>query len=484
MPSIPSVTDTQLRKAKASDKAYRIGCGNRLFLYVSTLGVKHWQLRYRRADGTETVHQFGQYPEVSLARAREMLIEFNAQLNEGVDPVYQKRLEVSAARQRQSKQLLAYASVRRRGLPAASTGQSNSTSALRGTSSSKKISSRQSNADLDSVRPAWSVGSFGHCAEQFIQNKSHEWKNAKHAAQWNSTLALYAYPHIGHLPAQTINLEHVLRILEPIWTTKMETANRLRGRIENVLDYAAARGLRQGDNPARWKGSLQSILPNPQKAKRVQSHAAMPYVQLPLFMQMLQEKGTIGSLALQLLILTATRSGEIRRATWGEVLSKNDARKPPQVPDFSLWIIPVERMKAGREHQIPMSPPARQLLIDHWNDAVQFHGLTRADYAEQVKAMSGSLIFTSMNGKALSDMTLTQLMRREGLDYTAHGFRSTFRDWCAEKTNFPREVCEHALAHQLPDKVEAAYLRTNYLEKRRTLMDEWGRFATDSSKIS
>ena len=483
MPSIPSVTDTQLRKAKAAEKAYRIGCGNRLFLYVSTLGVKHWQLRYRRADGTETVHQFGQYPEVSLSRAREMLIEFKAQMKEGVDPVCQKRLEASVAKQKQSEQLLAYTSVRRRGVPASSIAPSSSKLELRVTSSSKKLSSRQPSADLAGVKPTWSVGSFGHCAEQYIQNKSPEWKNAKHIAQWSSTLEAYAYPRIGNLPVQTIKLEHILRILEPIWTSKMETANRLRGRIESVLDYAAARGLRQGDNPARWKGSLQSILPNPQKAKRVQSHAAMPYAQLPLFMQMLHKKGTVGSLALQLLILTATRSGEIRGANWGELLSKNGAGKSPKVSDFSLWIIPRERMKAGREHQIPLSPPARQLLINHWKDAVQFYGLTRAAYAEQVNTLCGSLIFTSIGGKALSDMTLTQLLRREGLDYTAHGFRSTFRDWCAEKTNFPREVCEHALAHQLPDKVEAAYLRTNYLEKRRTLMDEWGRFATSSSMI-
>ena len=140
-------------------------------------------------------------------------------------------------------------------------------------------------------------------------------------------------------------------------------------------------------------------------------------------------------------------------------------------------------MKAGREHQIPISSPARQLLTNHWRDTLQFHGLTLASYDEQVAALSGNLVFASVGGKPLSDMTLTQLMRREGLDDTVHGFRSTFRDWCAEKTNFPREVCEHALAHQLPDKVEAAYLRTNYLEKRRTLMEEWGKFASGAPAI-
>jgi integrase len=479
MPRILTATDTQLRRAKASDKAYRIGCGDRLFLYVATDGRKSWQFRYRRVNGAETIFQFAQYPQTSLAQARETRDQISLQLAQGIDPIYQKRLQIQTDRQRQRISLESYASVTR---PSRSFARGDTISASRNqqrsTTLKAECSPRQLRASISNAeQTTWPNGSFADCAQQYIRNKTPEWKNSKHAAQWSATLQQYAYPTIGALPVHSVRIEHILHVLEPIWTDKMETASRLRGRIEAILDYASARGLREGDNPARWKGSLQSILPSPKKSKRVESHAAMPYAQLPAFMADLRRKDTVGSLALQLLILTAVRSGEVRGARWAELLGVAD--KAP--PSFNVWVIPSERMKAGREHRIPLSQQARSLLDKLWHAQLLQQGMVDTPNKNQIAVTAQRLVFAAQSGKAQSDMTLTQLMRRANLPFTVHGFRSTFRDWCAEQTSYPREVCEHALAHQLPDKVEAAYLRTDYLEKRRQLMSDWAAFVSSDA---
>lgn len=479
MPRIPTATDTQLRRAKSLAKAYRIGCGDRLFLYVAIDGRKSWQFRYRRVDGAETIYQFAQYPDTSLAQARESRDQISLQLAQGIDPVYQKRLQIQTERQRQRISLESYASVVR--LPRSAARVDNGSlhlNKLRSSTTKAVRSPLQGRASISSAEQSiWPSGSFAECAQQYIRNKTPEWKNGKHAAQWSSTLEQYAYPTIGALSVHSVRIEHILPVLEPIWTEKMETASRLRGRIEAILDYASARGLREGDNPARWKGSLQSILPSPKKSKRVESHAAMPYARLPAFMADLIRKDTVGSLALQLLILTAVRSGEVRGARWAELLGAADKA----FPSFDVWVIPGERMKAGREHRIPLSQQARSLLNKLWQAQLLQQGIKHAPTHSQGAAMAQRLVFASQSGKAQSDMTLTQLMRRANLPFTVHGFRSSFRDWCAEQTNYPRDVCEHALAHQLPDKVEAAYLRTDYLEKRRMLMADWAAFVSSES---
>jgi integrase len=482
MPRIPAATDTQLRRAKPADQAYRIGCGDRLFLYITTDGRKSWQFRYRRIHGQETIYQFAQYPATSLAQARELRDQISMQLQQGIDPVYQKRLQIQAERQRQLIGLQAYASVTRspRSQHRDSKNLAGAHQRPRSNADASGIAAQSPNSASSQEPTPFPIGSFADCAQQYIRNKTPEWKNGKHAAQWTSTLQLYAYPTLAALPVNTIRIEHILQVLEPIWAHKMETASRLRGRIEAILDYACARGLRQGDNPARWKGGLQSILPSPKKSKRVQSHAAMPYAQLPSFMAHLSQKGTVAAWALQLLILTATRSGELRGAIWSEFLDSDRSIVPP----FGVWVIPGERMKAGREHRIPLSPQVHALIQNLWQAQLLEQGISSsrasriADSAVGIKitAMSQRLLFSSVSGKSLSDMTLTQLMRREQLAYTAHGFRSSFRDWCAEQTNYPREICERALAHQLPDKVEAAYLRSDYLDKRRQLMADWAAF--------
>jgi integrase len=476
MPRVPTVTDSQLRRLKAADKAYRIGCGQSLFLAVTPAGRKNWQIRYRRSDGSETLYQFGSYPEISLVQARDKTDQVFKQLSQGIDPIYEKRVQVEALRRKQLISLQGYSDVARPGRGKVAQSKVSPSSALSTSGTTPTHIGRFKRSSTSSSQPIaveiWPEGSFAHCAQLLIQSKSAEWKNAKHTAQWSATLANYAYPVIGHLPVQALRINHVLQVLEPIWISKMETANRLRGRIESVLDYATARGLRDADNPARWKGSLQNILPNPKKSKRVQSHAAMPYLDVPSFMALLQSKLTMGSAALQLLILSATRSGEIRGAKWAEFLQVGLTSSP----EFELWVIPASRMKAGREHRVPLSAPARQLLQNLWKAQLLKLGITAPPKAHQWADLKQRYVFASQRDTPLSDMTLTQFMRREELDFTAHGFRSSFRDWCAEQTNYPREVCEHALAHQLPDKVEAAYLRTDYLEKRKLLMEDWGRF--------
>lgn len=289
---------------------------------------------------------------------------------------------------------------------------------------------------------------FGEAAAKFIEAHESGWKNSKHASQWTTTLETYAFPTIGKIRVSDIQTAHVITILEKIWTTKTETASRLRGRIESVLDWATVRGYRKGENPARWKGHLDKLLPAPAKVQKVVHHAALDYREVGTFMADLAKVEGMGARALEFAILTAARSGEVRGATWAEIDEQ-----------ASVWTIPAERMKAEKEHRIPLSAAALALL------------------AKQPRIVGTDLIFPNSNEKpsALSDMTMTAVLRRMGVAVTAHGFRSTFRDWAGETTAYPREVIEHALSHQLKDKAEAAYARGTLFDKRRRLMADWAK---------
>jgi integrase len=285
-----------------------------------------------------------------------------------------------------------------------------------------------------------------------IESKKTEWKNAKHASQWTATLKTYAYPFIADINVKNIDVADIVNILTKIWQDKPETASRVRGRIEAVLDYAHALKYRTGDNPARWKGNLDHILPKAKKVKKQKHHAALDYQKTPEFMALLQQREGISARALEFTILTACRSGETRGATWQEI-------------DFNgkIWIIPAERMKADKEHYIPLCDKALKILYD----IKQHHSGNDYIFESQTKA-----------GKMLSDMSLSAVLKRmDYKDITVHGFRSTFRDWAGETTHYPREVIEHALAHQLKDKAEAAYARGSLLAKRRELMDSWEQYA-------
>jgi len=290
---------------------------------------------------------------------------------------------------------------------------------------------------------------FRDCAAAYIDAHQSEWKSSKHAQQWMNTLEQYAYPVLGELPASEIDEALVLNVLSPIWSNKTETAKRLRGRIEAVLDWATFNKYRHGENPARWKGHLEHSLAKPSKVAKVIHHPAMPYQELPFFMLELRGRTGFGARALELLILTGCRSGEIRGALWREIdlVSK-------------LWVIPAARMKMAQEHRVPLSDVAVELLTS----------LPRLEGTD--------LIFPSTKPNTpLSDMTLTAVLRRCGGEaYTVHGFRSCFRDWLAETTNYPNEACELALAHSVSNKVEAAYRRGDMLEKRVPMMNDWARF--------
>jgi integrase len=292
---------------------------------------------------------------------------------------------------------------------------------------------------------------FKECADTYIKAHRAGWRNGKHAAQWQATLATYAEPLIGTLPVQAIDTALVLKVLEPIWTTKPETAGRVRGRIEAVLDWAKVREYRQGENPARWRGHLDKLLPARGKVRKVKHHAALPYAELPGFLVALREQEGIAARALEFTILTAARTGEAIFARWSEIdlLDK-------------VWTVSAARMKAGREHRVPLSARALGIL-----DEMQVH--RHAD--------DGFVFPGGKPGKPLSNMAFLMLLRRmKRDDLTAHGFRSSFRDWSAERTHFPSEVAEMALAHVVGSKVEAAYRRGDLFDKRRRLMDAWAEF--------
>ena len=286
---------------------------------------------------------------------------------------------------------------------------------------------------------------FGEFAERYISAHRSSWRNAKHAAQWTTTLATYASSLRQKLLSDVLR-EDVLGVLKPIWLTKNETASRIRGRIEVILDAAKAEGLRVGENPAAWKGNLKHSLPKRQKLQRGH-HAAMPYVNVPKFLETLRTREATAALALEFLILTASRTGEVLGCRWNEI----DRAK-------AIWIVPGTRMKAGRDHRVPLSSPALAIL----------------DTMEPLRVGDSSLLFPGRNNKPLSSMAMEMLLRRMKVqDVTVHGFRSSFRDWAAEETPFPREIAEAALAHIVGDSTERAYRRGDILERRRELMQAW-----------
>ena len=367
--------------------------GHGLFLRVTEAGTRSWELRFT-LNGRTRCMGLGAMPGATLAKARKDAADARELLRAGVDPIAARKGTRSATR-------------------AATT----------------------------------SAMTFQQCAEHYIEAKRAGWKNAKHAAQWGATLAQYAHPVIGGLNVADVALPHVLKILEPIWTTKTETASRLRGRSQSVLDYATARGYRTGDNPAAWQGNLRELLPAARAVAKVEHHAALPWQEVGGFMAELRQQAGMGARALELAILTAARSGEVRGATWQEV----DLVQ-------AVWTIPAGRMKAHKEHRVPLSAEAVALL----------QSLPRI--------ASTDVIFPNSKGAPLSDMTLSAVLKRMGRTVTAHGFRSTFRDWAGECTGYPREVIEHALAHQLKDKAEAAYARGTLFDRRRKLMSDWARF--------
>lgn len=387
------LTATAVRTAKVG----RHGDGNGLSLIVTAPDRKHWQFRYmRNLKGREM--SLGNAAHVTLAEARQRAAECHKLLSQGVDPLDQK--QASRATQEPT-----------------------------------------------------AARTFGAVAEQFIAAHEASWRNEKHKYQWRQSLNSYAYPEIGSKDIASIEMEHVLKVLRPIWTTKTETASQLRGRIETILAYATVNKWRTGSNPATWRGNLQMVLPAPDKVARVVHHAALPWQEMPAFWTELRKRDGTGALCLQFTILTAARSGEARGARWSEI-----------DPQAALWTAPASRMKTGKQHRVPLSDAALNVLraaaearTDQDNTALVFPGLKR--------------------GEPMSDMTLGAVLKRMGrADLTVHGFRSTFRDWAAETTDAPNHVVEQALAHVIGNSVEAAYRRGDLFEKRRTLMADWAAF--------
>lgn len=294
---------------------------------------------------------------------------------------------------------------------------------------------------------------FAQVADAYIAAHEPSWRNAKHRQQWRNTLDTYAVPILGKLPVAQVSVGEVMRVLEPLWREKTETASRLRGRIESVLDYATARGWRSGENPARWRGHLDNLLPARSKVAKIEHHSALPWREIGAFMATLGQEDGVSALALRFAILTGARTGEVIGARWSEIDIQAAA-----------WTVPAERMKAARQHRVPLSDAAANVL----EEVAKLHAKPKSD---------GFVFPGGKAGKPLSSMALLMLLRRMARgDLTAHGFRSTFRDWCAEATNYPREVAEAALAHTLRDKTEAAYQRGDLMEKRRRLMTEWATF--------
>jgi integrase len=390
-----------LAVAKATEPGlYADGAG--LYLRVGRGGAKSWAFRFMR-NGVAREMGLGGLMKVSLADARRKAIDVRLQLSNGVDPLARRQNDAA---------------------------------------------NRQATERLAAARSM----TFDQCADAYIRAHEGSWRNAKHRKQWSSTLATYVLPVFGSLPVQEIDITLLMRVLEPIWSLKPETANRVRGRIEAILDWAKVRGFRAGENPARWRGHLDHLLPARSKVRQVKHHAALPYDELGALMKDLRGCEGVAAAALEFLILTVARTGEVIGARWPEIDFKN-----------RIWTLPLERMKGRREHRVPLSKPAMAVL-------------------ERMRGQGADFIFPGLNpGRSLSNMALLVLLGRMGRgDVTAHGFRSTFRDWAAERTNFPREVAEAALAHAIDDKVEAAYRRGDLFEKRRRLMDAWAEFCAKS----
>jgi integrase len=375
----------------------RYGDGGGLYLQVTSTGVRSWLLRYERG-GRERAMGLGPIKDFTLEEARERARRARQLLRDGIDPLDARKEQ--RARSAAEGALLAARNV-----------------------------------------------TFKECAEQYFKYHSPKWKNAKHAGQFLSTLKMYVYPVMGRMPVATIDKALVLKAIEPIWYTKTETASRVRGRIEAVLDFAKVRSYRTGENPASWHGNLIHALPARGTIVKVVHHAALRFAELPGFMVDLAKCKGVAARALEFTILNAARTGEVIGARWSEI----DL-------EAKIWAIPAERMKASKEHRVPLSSRAVEIL-------------------KELPRESDFLFPGASEGSSLSNMAMAELLKRIGrLDITVHGFRSTFRDWAAETTNYPNHVVEMALAHIIGNKVEASYRRGDLLSKRARLMADWARF--------
>ena len=385
---------TALKTDKVKASGY-YGDGGGLFLQVSRYGTKSWVFRFK-ANGRLREMGLGSLDTYSLAEARERARNCRKLRDEGKDPIEERNAARLAVKLEATKAI-----------------------------------------------------TFEQCAERHIAAHRAGWRNGKHRDQWSSTLETYVNPIIGALPVQAIDTTLVMKAVEPIWNEKPETASRVRGRIEAILDWATARGFRAGENPARWRGHLDKLLPKKTKVRRIEHHAALPYREIAAFVAELRSQEGIAARALEFAILTAARTGEVIGARWDEL----------DLAD-RLWTVPAERMKADKEHRVPLSDAAIAILED----------------LQRVR--QGDYVFPGGRaGRPISNMAMTMTLRRMGRgELTVHGFRSSFRDWAAERTGFPAEVAEMALAHAVSDKVEAAYRRGDLFQKRRQLMDAWARY--------
>lgn len=371
-------------------------------LYLQITGnARSWILRAMVGSKRRDMG-LGSFPAVTLANAREKARDAREKISAGVDPIRERS---EAQSQLKVKQLKAV--------------------------------------------------TFAAAVRAYLDAKEGEWKSAKHRQQWENSLENYAVPVLGPILVADIHQEHILAVLEPIWKTKTETASRIRGRIEQILDWATVRKLRTGENPAQWRGRLDKLLAKPSKIAKVEHFAALGSSQMRNFLTELRQKSGNGARALELLVLTAARSGEVRGATWAEIDLQT-----------AQWTIPAARMKANVEHRVPLSKAAIALL------------------SAQPKEEGTDLVFPGTKGQPLSDMTLTGIMRRMGLDAVPHGFRSTFRDWVSEHTSFPADVAEMALAHTIANKTEAAYRRGDLYAKRAQLMQAWADFCERDADLA
>ncbi|MCO6049361.1 integrase arm-type DNA-binding domain-containing protein [Mesorhizobium sp. RP14(2022)] len=415
---------------RAASSAGLLSDGGGLYLSVKVSGSKSWSFVWR--DGSRRREMgLGSYPAVRLSRARGLAGEIRTAVAEGRDPIAERKQEEELT--------------------------------------------------------------FGECSTRFLSMMEGQWRNDKHRAQWRMTLEVYA-AKIANRKISEVTTADVLSVLTPIWGAKPETASRLRGRIERVLDFAKAQGWRSGENPALWRGHLKNVLPARQRLSRGH-HAAMPYGELPLFMKELRTHEALAARALEFLILTAARSGEVLGAKWEEIDF-----------DAALWIVPAYRMKAGREHRVPLPAKAVRILADlHEVRSSSFVfpgqriGRRRADEKRgqgraetnrlvarrSTSARPGDSIIGAVSDcdRPLSSMSMEMLLRRMKKNHcTVHGFRSSFRDWVGDETHFPRDVAEQALAHAVGDATERAYRRADALEKRRQLMQEWERWCEGELK--
>jgi integrase len=386
-------------KVEKTSKPGMYADGGGLYLRVTPTGAKNWVLRYM-LDSRPRWMGLGPFALYGLQEARARALDARRKRHDGIDPIEARRVE--RARQR-----------------------------------------------LDAAKAV----TFEQCAEAYIASHRAGWRNEKHKYQWSATLSSYAYPVIGALPVQAVDTGLVLKVLEPIWAAKPETAGRLRQRMESILDFARVRGYRDGENPARWRGHLDKLLPARSKVRAVEHHAALPYAQLQTFLVCLREREAVSARALEFLILTAGRTGEVIGARWSEIdlLDKT-------------WTVPAERMKGHRDHRVPLSARAVAILQQMQDDC----------------RGPGTFVFPGPTpGRPLSNVAFLRLLRRMGLhDLTVQGFRATFKTWASERTSFQNEIVEAALAHTIGSKVEQAYRRSDLFEKRRRLMQQWAAFCT------